>query len=161
MVSMRMVDKPAFRIVGRKTWIGGTDSSQFGQFWQQCNEDGLLQLLGSMGEQPGRQTGGNSIGVSCVEKDPAVRDFYFFIAVECAADIAGLDLEEYIVPAAKWAVFQNTGDMPGALIEAEMHAFTKWLPASGLRHAAAPEMEVYPPCNAGGDTLVEFWLPVE
>lgn len=161
MVSMRMEEKPAFKIIGRKTWINGTDSSQFGRFWQQCGEDGLLQTLSSIGRQPGSVTSGMFLGVSCVEKDPSVRDFYFYVAAESASGPDNDDLEEYTVPASRWAVFQNSGVLPDALIEAEMTAFMKWLPASSLRHAAAPEMEVYPPCDTMGETLVEFWLPVE
>ena len=73
------------------------------------------------------------------------------------------DLESYQVPAATWAVFRNPGPMPGALIAAEMYAFTEWLPASGYRHAPAPELEVYLPeavVRASG-VLCEFWLPIE
>ncbi len=47
--------------------------------------------------------------------------------------------------------------MPEALIDAEMYAFTQWLPASAYRHANAPELEVYP---ARDGNPVEFWLPI-
>lgn len=163
-MTFQIVEKPAFRIVGKQTWIGGAGNGQFGDFWQKCNEDGLLELLGKFCMQPGAVTNGMSIGVSRVEKDPSVRDFYFYVAMECPSGVpegmACEGLEEFTVPAAKWAVFGNTGRMPDVLIEAEMYAFTEWLPASGFRHAAAPEMEVYPPCDPSGDALVEFWLPI-
>jgi AraC family transcriptional regulator len=41
-----------------------------------------------------------------------------------------------------------------------MQAFMHWLPTSGFRHASAPELEVYPPDDAAGGVLVEFWLPI-
>jgi AraC family transcriptional regulator len=160
MVQVRIVDRPAFTMVGKKIWIEGTDSGQFGRFWQRCHENGLLQQLGAIGQQPGAQTGGMSIGVSCVERDPSIRNFFFMVAVECPAGIQTQDIEQYTVLPAKWAVFQNAGDMPGALVDAEMFAFMQWLPSSGYRHAMAPEMEVYLPMPDTGETLVEFWLPI-
>lgn len=164
MINIRTVKKQAFRVAGKKTWIAGTASDQFGLFWQRCREDGTLESLRRIGEQPGSVTGGTVLGVSCVEKDPAVRNFYFIICVECPGgipdDFVGKGMEEHIVPAAEWAVFQNTGSMPDALIAAEMRAFAEWLPASGCKHAFAPEMEVYPPCPEGDETLVEYWLPI-
>ncbi|HWI64167.1 MAG TPA: GyrI-like domain-containing protein [Symbiobacteriaceae bacterium] len=157
MISVRIEERPAFRVVGRKTWIGGVaDEAAFGRFWDQCREDGLL---GKLHELRGGTTvtGGHYVGVSRVEADPANRSFYFYVAVESDADAAAFGLEEVLLPASKWAVFQNRGPMPQALVAAEMYAFTQWLPASGLVHDAAPEMEVYPPGEGG---LVEFWLPV-
>ena len=46
-------------------------------------------------------------------------------------------------------------------MEAEIYAFTQWLPASGFSHALAPEMEVYLPTRENGDEGgCEFWLPI-
>ena len=52
--------------------------------------------------------------------------------------------------------------MPEAIVEAEIYAFTQWLPTSGFVHANAPEMEVYPPGSRGDsdDNYCEFWLPI-
>jgi AraC family transcriptional regulator len=71
-------------------------------------------------------------------------------------------LETYLVPAARWAVFECIGKVPEAIVESEIYAFTKWLPASGYDHARAPEMEVYFPGNDGSseESYCEFWLPI-
>jgi AraC family transcriptional regulator len=159
----RLISRPSFEIIGKKTWISGQDNEIFVRFWNQCREEGLFGAFhGLTGMQPGAQTGGVTLGVSCVEADPANRDFYYFIAVE-APDGVGIDgLERHRVPAAEWAVFEACGQMPDALVAAEMFAFMEWLPASAFEHAAAPEMEVYPPQpeNDRGDVRVQFWLPV-
>jgi AraC family transcriptional regulator len=160
MVAIRLEERPAFTVVGKKTRIEGTDSGQFGRFWQQCEEDGTLQQLSAIGTQPGRQTGGMFIGVSCVEADPAIRNFFFLVSAECPEPCQADGLERYTVPAAKWAVFRNCGSMPDALVEAEMTAFLTWLPESRYRHANAPELEVYLPCDGEAGTVCEFWLPV-
>ncbi len=159
MIEIRIEDKPSFAVLGKKTWIGGQENEQFGQFWAQCNNDGTMELLRTVGIQPGPCTGGMALGVSRVENDPENRSFWFMVAMESEQNAAS-GLEAYTVPASRWAVFRARGAMPMALVDAEMHAFGTWLPTSGYRHAAAPEMEVYPPDDPGEEMLVEFWLPI-
>jgi AraC family transcriptional regulator len=121
-----------------------------------------LQKLGQISEwQPGAQTGGVTLGISRVERNPANRAFDYMIAVEVpegTPSVAGL--ETYNVPAARWAVFECRGAVPDAIVAAEMYAFMEWLPSSGYAHAAAPEMEVYYPGDPGPDYYCEFWLPI-
>ena len=163
MIEHRIVERPSFVVVGVKTWIGGTnDSEAFGRFWDECKNNGILDELSQVsGGRPGPQTGSMFLGLSAVDKDPSNRAFDFYAAVEGSAEAAESRFEHYPVPAATWAVFRTSGAMPDALIEAEMYAFRDWLPDSGYIHANAPELEVYPPSQLAGGTLVEFWLPVK
>ncbi len=162
---VRMVSLPAFTVLGRKTWISGQDNALFGRFRQQSQAGGLLDRLQRIRQQADMSTtGGTLLGISQVEADPSKRAFYYMIAVEPALGFStdspdAQDLEPYIVPAAQWAVFDCTGPLPDALAAVEMYAFLEWLPASGFRHAPAPEMEVYPPEQ--GEQTCAFWLPVE
>ena len=162
----RIIDLPAFDVVGTQTWIGGPDNEAFGRFWQQCAADGTLdQLRRISANRPGAQTGGMLIGVSRVEADPAKRDFFFLIGVEAPQGYTSETadgLERIPVAASRWAVFDGSGVLPLSLIQAEMHAFMEWLPASPYNHALAPEMEVYPPGDPAnpGETLCQFWLPL-
>jgi len=153
---MRLIERPAFDVLGRKTWISGPDNSLFGRFWQSCTREGLFAQFAQMtNQQPGPNTNGVTLGISRVEDDPANRAFYYMIAVEkLPAASLPADVELYRVPAALWAVFECVGPIPDSIAAAEMHAFTGWLPTSGYIHAPAPEMEVYTPDGC------EFWLPV-
>jgi len=164
MPSPRIIERPTFRLVGRKTWISSQDNSLFGQFWERCQADGLFELLEQVsGLEPGPQTGGVTLGISCVEQDTAKREFYYLIAVEDPQTHTVADLESHTVPASQWAVFECRGKVPEAIVKAEMYAFMEWLPNSEYVHAKAPEMEVYPPGPDGSseDSYCEFWLPVE
>lgn len=163
MVKVRIERKPEVKVIGRKIWISGTDNELFGQFWQKSKEDGLLDMLYQLRcKRLSPVLNSMTMGISCVEKDPVDRSFYFMIAAESNECPEGHDLEEYTIPACDWAVFENQGNMPFALIEAEMHAFMEWLPTSDYIHDNAPEMELYPPCKLEeGNTLVEFWLPIK
>ena len=162
MIETRIVSRTAFEVIGKSTWISGQDNAQFARFWAACGEDGTMgQLAQITGMRAGLQTGGSVMGVSCVEKDPSNRAFYFMVGVEKPADCDDL-LETHAVPACDWAVFSGRGEMPGALIEAEMYAFGEWLPSSGYEHALAPEIKVYLPDEVVAETgvICEFWLPI-
>ncbi len=153
----------AFTVLGRSTWISGQDTVQFGAFWQSSAADGLLIDLERLrGGTLGAETGSVVLGVSRVEADPANRAFPYMIAIESDRLGGRGDLESYQVPAATWAVFSSPGPMPDALVAAERYAFEHWLPASGYRHAAAPELEVYLPDDAtrASGVVCEFWLPL-
>jgi AraC family transcriptional regulator len=163
MIPYRLIERPAFHIIGHKGWIGGPDNEQFGRFWVQCRAEGLFELLEQVSHwQPGPQTGGTTLGVSRVEQDPTKRDFYYMIAVENTAPVDLPGLEAYEVPACTWAVFECRGKVPEAIVKSEMFAFMEWLPGSGYAHAPAPEMEVYFSGTDGArdDCYSEFWLPV-
>ena len=155
MVQVRIVTKPAFEVTGVKTWISKVED--FHNFWNKCHEDGTVSTLkalnnGSIGEN----TNSLIFGVSRVEKDPEDRDFYFYIATECANQDHST-YETFTIPESLWAIFESKGPIQNALFEAEMYAFKEWLPSSGYLHAKAPELEVYP---AHDSQVVEFWLPI-
>jgi AraC family transcriptional regulator len=163
MIKIRIEEKPTFKILGKKTWIFGTDTHLFANFWKQSHENGLINRLKEIRQnQLGPVTKSMIFGISCVEKDPTNRNFDFYIATENDQEIEDKNLEEYTVPATKWAIFESTGDMPKALLDAEIFAFKDWLPNSNFIHANAPELEVYPPSNnENGLSTVEFWLPIK
>lgn len=164
MIPYRLIERPAFDVMGQKTWISGQDNSLFGRFWEQCRQEGLFERFQQIGnQQPGQQTNGVTLGISRVENDPTKREFYYMIAVEKPQDATStFDLESYRVPASLWAVFECRGKVPDSIVTSEIYAFTQWLPASDYVHAYAPEMEVYTPADKGNgdETYCEFWLPV-
>jgi AraC family transcriptional regulator len=168
MTRYRIIEKPAFDVIGKKTWISGQDNELFGQFWVQCQEEGLFETFDRLNSnQPGAQTKSSVLGISCVEKDPTNRAFYYLIAIEKPAGMPeeehdSEELETYRVPASEWVVFECVGKVPEAIVKSEIYAFTEWLPSSGYEHAKAPEIEVYVPGNDGNskDSYCEFWLPI-
>ena len=164
MVNVRIERKPEFKIAGRKIWVEGTgDSGAFGRFWQESAENGLVEQLLRLREDKSRNVIDSGVfGISCVEKDPDNRSFYFFIGAECDECPGDAGLEDYSVPACLWAVFENKGPMPDSLVASEMYAFMEWLPNSKYIHANAPEMEVYPSRDSSGEGILsEFWLPIK
>jgi AraC family transcriptional regulator len=162
MIDFRIVERGPFEVVGRKTWISGQDNNLFSLFWEKCRSEDLFEIFERIsGFQPGLHTKGTALGISRVEKDPSNRAFYYMIAIEKTNGLAETSLESYPVPSATWAVFECRGKVPGSIAEAEIYAFTQWLPASGFVHAPAPEMEVYLEGENSDNYVCEFWLPVK
>jgi AraC family transcriptional regulator len=157
MIAHRIVKLPAFDVVGKMTWISGQDTGLFGRFWEQCRQDGTLDVLRQItGSQAGKHTQGFMLGVSRVEQDPSNRAFHYMIAVEePQGGVIPDGFEVYRVPETQWAAFECHGQIPESIVQTEMYAFLEWLPSSGYEHALVPEMEVY----LAGDAC-EFWLPI-
>ena len=157
MVSVRIQEKPQFRVVGVKTWIAGTDNAAFGEFWQKCHADGAIADLGRFcKDSQSSQTGSTILGLSCTEKDPVVRSFDFYVAVETDEVQDQGRYEVRVVPAYHWAIFSSEGSDIDALMACEMHAWQEWLPHNGIyAHDLGPELEVY-----FQEDKIEYWIPV-
>ncbi len=82
----------------------------------------------------------------------------YFIAVVSKKEIDS-SLEEYMVPAASWAVFSGEGT--GVSIQELVKRInTEWMPSSGYAYGDAPELEVY--FNEDSqNTKYEIWVPVK
>ena len=101
MAQYRLVERPAFEVLGKKTWISGQDNDLFGRFWEQCTHTGLFKQFEALGQsRPGPQTGGVTLGISQVEENLAIREFFYMIAIERPQGAPQSDLEVYQVPAA-------------------------------------------------------------
>ena len=60
------------------------------------------------------------------------RDFDYYIAVSTNRETPE-NMEEYIVPACTWAVFECVGPMPAAIQNLQKRIISEWLPNSRLR----------------------------
>lgn len=146
----RIETREAFRIVGVSVPLERDIEKNFAVIprkWQEVSMNGTLQKLIGMMETPGL------LGVStCGDAEP----WRYYIAVSTSRDRDGL--EEYVVPAATWAVFPGVGSSQ-SIQDLERRVVTEWLPTSGYEYGNAPDMEVYlnpDPQNA----RYEVWIPV-
>ena len=154
----KIVEKEGFRVIGRQKKItmgNGDNFRQVPAFWEECMKDGTMQMLcgkaGPMGV----------LGI-CKDFEQLKEEFYYMIAVEAGqGDLAGgCILTE--IPPASWAVFESVGALPEAIQDLTRRIFSEWFPATGYKHACAPELEVYPPGDASSpDYRCEVWIPVE
>lgn len=151
-MNYRIESKDEFRIVGVSELLHNNIEENFSvvpQMWGKASMDGTIpKLAGLMDSQPM-----GLLGVSACNEEEQWR---YFIAVASTKDKG--EFEEYLVPAATWAVFPGEGTSQ-SIQELEQRIVTEWLPTSGYEYANAPDIEVYlnpDPANA----QYEVWIPV-
>lgn len=148
----RIETKDAFRVVGVSVPLNQSIEDNFAvvpSMWGEVSMNGTLERLAGMMDRPPMGV----LGVSVCTDDAPWR---YFIAVSSAAPAGGF--EEFIVPAATWAVFSGSGTNV-SLQDLERRVITEWLPTSGYEYGSAPDVEVYlnpDPENA----QYELWIPV-
>ena len=149
----RIEKKEAFRIVGISVPLESEIEKNFEtvpKHWGKAAQNGTItRLCQLMNSQPL-----GVLGVSaCNDTDDKWR---YYIAV--ASTISDESFEEYIVPAATWAIFRGEGT--GISIqELEQRIVTEWLPTSGFEYGNGPDVEVYLDPNPE-NTKYEVWIPV-
>lgn len=84
---------------------------------------------------------------------------YFHGAVTRAAAPDGMD--ELIVPAGAWAVFENSGPFPQALQYLWRDVFTQWFPSNPYRSRPGPEILRTRLSQDAAQADAELWIPVE
>jgi len=150
----RIEKKEAFRIVGISVPLEAEIEKNFEtvpQVWNKAATDGTIpKLCELMNNNPV-----GVLGVSACNEE--ANQWRYFIAV--SSTLPAEDFEEYIVPAATWAIFAGEGS--GISIqELEKRIVTEWLPTSGYEYASAPDVEVYLDPNPE-NTRYEVWIPVK
>lgn len=151
-MNYRIETKESFRIVGVSIPLHKDIEENVKVIpskWQEIAVNGTLQRLAGMMDTPPMGV----LGVStCNDTEP----WRYYIAVSTSQAKNGF--EEYIVPAATWAVFPGEGTNQ-SIQELERRIVTEWLPTSGYEYGNAPDIEVYlnpDPQNA----QYEVWIPV-
>lgn len=151
-MNYRIESKEAFRIIGVSVPLEKEIEKNFAVIptkWQEVSMNGTLQKLISMMNTEPMGVLGISI---CNSEEP----WRYYIAVSTSIECEAF--EEYIVPAATWAIFSGSGTNQ-SIQELEKRIVTEWLPTSGYEYADAPDVEVYlnpDPQNA----QYEVWIPV-
>lgn len=151
-MNYRIETKEAFRIVGVSVPLHREIEKNFAvipQKWQEIAQNGTLQTLVGMMDTP-------PMGVLGVSRCSDPESWRYYIAVSSSQPRG--QLEEFVVPAACWAIFPGHGTNE-SIQELQRRVVTEWLPTSGYEYANAPDIEVYlnpDPQNAE----YEVWIPL-
>ncbi len=152
-MNYRIEKKEAFRIVGMSAPLEKEIEKNFEivpKMWDKAASTGTFeQLLTIMDSDPK-----GLLGVSACNDS---ENWKYFIAVASNQKVSG-ELEEFLVPAATWAIFTDEGTHL-SIQELEKRIITEWMPTSGYEYGNAPDIEVYlnpDPQNA----KYEVWIPV-
>lgn len=152
-LNYRIEKKEAFRIIGISEPLEKEIEKNFEtvpKMWNAASMNGTIPRLASMMDA-------NPKGLLGVSACNELNDWRYYIAVASTQTIES-DLEEYIVPAATWAIFSGEGSNL-SIQELEKRIVIEWLPTSGYEYGNAPDIEVYmnpDPENA----KYEVWIPI-
>lgn len=149
----RIETKEAFRIVGISAPLKQNIEENFmvvPNMWQEAVTDGTLEKLGQMMDAAPM----GLLGVSVCNDE---EQWKYLIAISSSKEGGGF--EEYVVPAATWAIFPGSGTNQ-SVQDLEQRIVTEWLPTSGYEYGNAPDIEVY--LNADPQNAkYEVWIPVK
>ncbi|TDK63279.1 AraC family transcriptional regulator [Bacillus salipaludis] len=155
----RMIEKDPFTIVGIKRkflLVNGENLDGIPKLWDEVNANGTSERLYHLNN--GNIKG--VLGVCVANSNQHSDEMDYWVAAEFEGEVPQ-GLYHLKIPSSKWAVFEVRGAMPHAMQNAWKQIFTEWFPTSGYRHAASPEMEVYPKGDPSGDDYYsEIWIPV-
>jgi len=156
-MDFRIENKEAFTVAGTTIQVsctGGEHMRAIPRFWQTSREDGTIARLASIAE------GQDLLGV-CLDMKPDTGELTYMIAARTSSAAGTEGFVAATIPASAWAVFPCKGPIPGAIQSLFQRIFQEWFPASGYKHAPAPELEVYPPGDTASESYqCEVWIPV-
>ena len=160
----RIVQKPAFDVVGKSRKFaeaGGESLAEIPRFWDEFMKDrkGLRAVVGLIGNESSRTvTGSQSLGVSMCRA--GAEEFTYATGMEAKVRAVPKDFEVIHVPAARWAIFDSIGPMPGAIQDLTKRIINEWFPDTGYAHPEY-ELEVYLPGDPGSKNYhCQVWIHV-
>jgi len=158
-MSPRVVDKPAFNVIGRTkqfTTSNGANFRLIPLWWNEfLNSPDCQKLTALSHQQPGKVTGETLLGIDF--GSPESEEFSYGIGVELPEDSPQEAFIKMNIAAATWAIFDCTLDK---MQETYKYIFSEWFPSSGYVHDAVPHLEVYLPEISGEKMKCELWIPV-
>ncbi|TGE39195.1 AraC family transcriptional regulator [Desulfosporosinus fructosivorans] len=153
----KLIEKDSFKVIGktkRITTHDGENLKLIPLFWDECMADGSYQRICSM-------AGAMGVFGICMDFEPNYEAFTYMIGVEDNGETPG-DFSPAEIPAARWAVFESIGPMPGAIQKVWERIYAEWIPATGYQQEEGPQLEVYPVGDVPApDYKCEVWIPIK
>ena len=153
----RIEKKGPMRVVGIGTKEPMTMEDCFVKvplFWQQVHNQGWVPRICALMDGSSPQ---GLLGVSACDGGEFSG---YYVAVATNKPLPP-QMDEYVIPAGTWAVFECTGPLPQAMQALQQRIIAEWLPTSGYEYAAAPDIEVYGEGDqSAADYHSQVWLPI-
>ncbi|SEF02676.1 AraC family transcriptional regulator [Streptomyces sp. 3213] len=157
----RIVEKEAFRIVGRKARVPlvheGLNAVAAAHL-ESLDERAVVRMKELSDREP---EGIVSAAVYLTDSREEGAEADYWIGAVTGPESAVEELDALDVPAGTWAVFDNDGPYPGALQELWRDVFTQWFPSNPYTSRPGPELLRTRPVETGEETHSQLWIPVE
>lgn len=152
----KIIEQPAFRVVGipsnNGNWNLQDAGSKATEYWANLGAriHTVLDLMD--GSQPE-----GLLGIQFCKDG----EFDCYMACVATNQPCPEGMEERVVEAATYAIFECVGPMPDAMTNLWHRILTEWLPSSGYAWASGTDVERYlTPNMTSPDSQSEVWLPV-
>ncbi|MFE0103655.1 GyrI-like domain-containing protein [Streptomyces sp. NPDC059009] len=156
----RIVEKPEFRVVGKKARVPLVHEGvnpQIASFIRSVDKD-TLRRIEALGDQEPRGIVSVSDDLAASRQEGTELDYYHAVL---SGRPAPEDLDELVVPAGTWAVFESSGEFPKTLQYLWRDVFTQWFPSNPYRSRSGPEILRTSLSDDGTEADAELWVPVE
>jgi AraC family transcriptional regulator len=156
----RIVDKPAFRLVGMRTRVpvvfeGPNDAIE--QFERSLDRAAVARWNDLSDAEP---QGSLAVTVQIDESRTEGSSVEYWRAV-ATSQPAPEGVDSVDVPAGQWVVFDTEGPFPQALQHLWADAATEWFPANPYLWAPGPQLLSVQPSADGTHGRGQLWLPIE
>ncbi|MFI0156535.1 AraC family transcriptional regulator [Streptomyces lydicus] len=156
----RIVEKDAFRIVGRKTRVPlvheGVNPA-IAAFIKDLGPD-TVQRITSLSDQEPAGIVSVTEHLSDSREEGTELDYYHAVVTDTEAPE---DLDVRVVPAGTWAVFENSGAFPETLQNTWRDVYTQWFPSNPYVSRPGPEILSTRPSPDWTEADTQLWIPVE
>ncbi|MER5260336.1 MULTISPECIES: AraC family transcriptional regulator [unclassified Streptomyces] len=156
----RVVDKDAFRVVGRKARVPLVHEGvnpDIAAFIRGLGKE-TLRRIESLSDQEPR--GIVSVSDNLDESRAEGTELDYYHGVVSGADVPE-DMDALDVTAGAWAVFESSGPFPQTLQFLWRDVFTQWFPSNPYRSRPGPEILRTRLSDDGTEAEAELWIPVE
>ncbi|MEV0041125.1 AraC family transcriptional regulator [Streptomyces sp. NPDC050804] len=156
----RVVEKPAFRVVGKKARVPLVHEGMnpaLVAFIRSIGQE-TLRRLEELSDQEPRGLVGVSDKIDDSRAEGTELDYYHGVVTEAPVPE---DMESRTVPAGTWAVFESSGEFPRALQYLWRDVYTQWFPSNPYRSVPGPEILSTRLSPDGKTADAELWIPVE
>ena len=152
----RITEKEKFRVIGVKRKYKNVEEgmADIPKFWNEFNNSPeCADIIAKMdGELKG------AIGLCIPHESGAGYDYMICVNSSAAADDK---FEEYIVPEAKWMIFEAKGKLPESVQSVTKQIYGEVLTGAEYKHDNKPDFELYLSGDITSENYItEIWVPV-
>ncbi|ASQ99311.1 AraC family transcriptional regulator [Streptomyces sp. 11-1-2] len=156
----RVVEKERFHVVGKKVRVPLVHEGvnpRIAEFIRGIGQETIGRITALSDQEP-EGILGVSDNLDPSRAEGTELDYYHAVVTGAAAPE---DLDELVVPAGTWAVFENSGPFPQALQHLWRDVFTQWFPSNPYQSRPGPEILRTRLSQDAARADAELWIPVE
>lgn len=156
----RVVEKERFHVVGKKVRVPLVHEGvnpRIAEFIRGIDQETIGRITALSDQRP-EGILGVSDNLDPSRAEGTELDYYHAVVTGAAAPA---DLDELVVPAGTWAVFESSGPFPQALQHLWRDVFTQWFPSNPYQSRPGPEILRTRLSQDAAQADAELWIPVE